>query len=401
MLRVMTVIDYYYPFKGGAENIARYIAEESIKKGVSQNILTIASDRIISLQGGKYIPVEKINDKYTIYRFQHARIFGKEKDGPWFQHVTLLKYIIYMIRLRNTYDIIHAHTFLHPAAAAIIAGKIVHKPVVITGHNALFRLKNMVKSGEVPSYCMSLLKFCNQYVAINNNIAKEAHDICSIPKKKISVIYNGIDPVEFNNAQNDEEKNTLRVELGLPLNKRIIIYHGRINENKNIRSLIIALTKINSKYKQKLCLLLIGRGPQKEELKNLIGQFNLGDMVIFLKKQDVITDYLRASDIYCLPSFIEGFSVSLLEAMGCGLLCLASNIAGNKDAITDRYNGLLFNPHDIDDLTTCLSRAFKMVQDGSSNSIQRCARKTVMDKYTTAVMTDKHISLFKKILNTA
>ncbi|WP_241801425.1 glycosyltransferase, partial [Pseudomonas putida] len=70
-------------------------------------------------------------------------------------------------------------------------------------------------------------------------------------------------------------------------------------------------------------------------------------------------DYFSAADFLCLPSYREGFPVSILEAGACGIPAIGSDIYGVKDAIRDQQTGLLFPPHDIKALSRLLVRLYQ------------------------------------------
>lgn len=146
----------------------------------------------------------------------------------------------------------------------------------------------------------------------------------------------GIDINKFINT--NVNRGLKRLELGIPQEAVLLISIGELNENKNHKLILNALSKIeNSNIKY----IIAGNGPEKEKLEALIHKLGLAKNVQLLGYRSDINELLQISDIYCFPSKREGLSVSVMEAMVCKLPCIVSNIRGNVDLI-DRNGGRLF-----------------------------------------------------------
>lgn len=139
-----------------------------------------------------------------------------------------------------------------------------------------------------------------------------------------------------------EEK---RTELGIPSKAIILISVGELNVNKNNTIILSALGKIKS---QNIHYVLCGVGNMEESLKEEAQKFGIAENIHFLGYRSDIPQLLAASDIFVLPSLREGLSRSLMEAMACGLPCLASNIRGNVDLIEDGKGGFLIPVNNAD-----------------------------------------------------
>lgn len=398
MVRVLTVIDQYWPYKGGAENIARFVVESSnTKAGVSNSVLTVAK-RSIDAMAGRQVPlVEEVNGLYTINRFRLARIGNVEKNGRIFRFVNLAKYIWNIISLRNQFDIIHAHTFYWSTAGSIIAGKILRKPVIITGHSTLTMLAEEIERGAHPGFLMRLLKYGDRYIAINGFIEEEASRIAGIDSVKVEVICNGIDIGKYKPPADSEEKRALRKQLGLPDGKSIIIYHGRFEDYKNLQTLLTAVAGLKDKGVENVLVLLVGNGPYQDTLESLTEELDICNQVQFVKFNTRVNEYLRASDIYCLPSCVEGLSLSLLEAMASGLVCMASDIDGNKGVLDDGVNGFIFDHHAAGVLTNILDMVISQCTDGHFHPMGQRAREKIEQEFSIESMVGKYCSLYLKM----
>ncbi len=403
-LRVVTTIGQYFPFLGGAENVARYLVEHTNDEGFENNVLTIASERMRSLIDNQddvcKQELENGGNPYLIYRFNLCNIFGKERNGQVFRYYTLLQYIFHLWKLRKKFDVIHAHTYYWSATGAIVAGKILRKPVIVTGHNRISRLRDEVVSGEYPKFMIRLLRKATRYVAISEEIESEACSICNLPEERVVRIYNGIDVTKYRAEPDIREKDKLRVELNIPVGKRLIVYHGRLDEHKNIQGLLRVLAKIGVARDQWM-LLVLGEGVRKSVLESIADELGLQEQVEFLGFRRNAEDYLRASDVYCLPSYLEGFSLALLEAMASGLVCLASDIEGNRDAICHQENGFLFDPDDEARWIELFNLVLGDMSQDECVQLGTAARQRVVDEFSLLAMVNKYKALYVNVLNQA
>jgi colanic acid/amylovoran biosynthesis glycosyltransferase len=105
-------------------------------------------------------------------------------------------------------------------------------------------------------------------------------------------------------------------------------------------------------------LRLAGDGPRKQELTNLANELGISDRVVFLGflTEDEVIRELQVSDLFVLPSFVEGLPVSAMEAMAVGVPVISTNIAGTSELIEDGRTGLLVRPSDSDAIADAVIR---------------------------------------------
>ena len=104
---------------------------------------------------------------------------------------------------------------------------------------------------------------------------------------------------------------------------------------------------------------MCGKGDRGEYLKNLTKEFGIEDKVVFAGYRTDIRELLNCADIFCFPSFREGLSVALMEAMAAGVPCVVSRIRGNVDLIQDGVNGFLCDPNSVEEFEVILSKLSK------------------------------------------
>lgn len=155
-------------------------------------------------------------------------------------------------------------------------------------------------------------------------------------------------------------KQELRQQL-LPgrcsLEKTVLLSVGELNDNKNHIVVIESLGRLNNPA---IHYYIAGIGKNKEMLKKRIHELGLKDQVFLLGYRDNISDLMRLSDVFVLPSKREGLNVSLMEAMSSGLPCIVSDIRGNRDLIKDRQGGYLVDFNNIDAWKNAISQMLQM-----------------------------------------
>ena len=147
----------------------------------------------------------------------------------------------------------------------------------------------------------------------------------------------GIDNHKFSEATID--KAAKRRELGIPEDAVLLLSVGELNRNKNHETVIRAIADMNVYY------IIAGTGDLQQYLKNLIDAQNLHNRVKLLGFRSDVKELYGAADIFVFPSFREGLSVSVMEAMASGLPCVASKIRGNTDLLENAEGGFLCDPH--------------------------------------------------------
>jgi hypothetical protein len=151
---------------------------------------------------------------------------------------------------------------------------------------------------------------------------------------KIEIVPNGVNITQFTLLNKKEQRewaeNYLHIGFSSELN---IINVGRLSPEKGLRYLIESLKYLNRKTN----LFIVGDGPERQELQNLVGKLGLENRVIFLGKitHDELPKILNAMDVFVLPAIsMEGFSNSMLESMACGLPIVTTPIGAGPEVIT-------------------------------------------------------------------
>ena len=151
----------------------------------------------------------------------------------------------------------------------------------------------------------------------------------------------GIDLSKIQNMECD--RNEVRKSMGVPEDCILLLSIGELNVNKNHQVVVKALAKLNNKN---VHYAVAGLGDQKENLLNLAKELNVKSQFHLLGYRTDALKLYRAADIFVFPSFREGLSVSMMEAMASGCPIVCSKIRGNTDLVLDNVGGYHFVPND-------------------------------------------------------
>lgn len=145
------------------------------------------------------------------------------------------------------------------------------------------------------------------------------------------IMRNAINTAKFQFSE--EKRDCIRTQMGLS-DKKVLGIVGRLDEQKNHKFLLDVVKEVCA-HRGDCVLLIIGRGPLEQDLKNQVSQLNIGDNIRFLGIRDDVDSLLNALDVFILPSLYEGLPVVLVEAQANGLPIVASDSITKEMAVTD------------------------------------------------------------------
>jgi len=218
-----------------------------------------------------------------------------------------------------------------------------------------------------------------------------------VNKGKIQVLGSGsICGVDFKKFQpNKKIKETLRSDLFIPLRARVCLFLGRINKDKGILDLVDAF-KLAHQESPNLFLLIVG--PDEFGLSQLI-RSKLAGYEHTYKLLDFVRDaekYYSLADFFCLPSYREGFPISILEAAACEIPTIGSDIYGINDALIDGVTGIQFPVGDI----SALKKSMLKLADDSAycEDLGIAARNRSLLNYEKTMVCDRYINFMRELL---
>ena len=370
-LRVAMLIQAYYPRLGGAERQLASLIPLLKDLGVEIRIYTRRYDRALS-------PFEMIND---------APVYRLPVPGP--KPLAALSFSLSAVPLLNRFKphVIHAHELLSPATTAIMAKRIFGIPVVakVLRGGELGDLAKLKRRAFGSSRIESIKHGIDSFIVISTEIDNELAEI-GVPLEKRIFIPNGVDLKRFAPLSLNDRVD-LRHSLNLP-DGLVVVFSGRLDPEKRVNHLIEIWNQIIKKHAG-ATLLILGTGTEEQKLKQMAGA-----NVRFEGNVKDVAPYLRASDVFVLPSSTEGLSNALLEAMASGLASIATSVGGATDLIETGKNGTLIPPDDsqalLSALLTVLSHSDLRAQFGVNG------RNFVEKSYSLSAVAEKLNALYRK-----
>jgi glycosyltransferase involved in cell wall biosynthesis len=192
--------------------------------------------------------------------------------------------------------------------------------------------------------------------------------------------------------QSSEE---IRKELGIEPSAFVVGSVGRLVEVKNYPCLVRAF-HLFSKNRPDVRLLLVGEGPERGTIEQMIDEHALQDKVILVGRREDVPALLSAMNVFVLPSFREGLSNTILEAMCAGLPTIASNVGGNPELIVPGIAGELFECDNERELSTYLEQCYSNPQKREQMSI--AAREHVERNFTLDSMVEKYENAYLRLM---
>jgi glycosyltransferase involved in cell wall biosynthesis len=437
-LKILMVIAAFYPYTGGAEKQAQKLACELVKKGVDVTVVTGRWDN--NLKKTEEIDGLKVIRNLTNFNFRKKEKIDTDRSFFYTEplnkksikksikiilrkiFVRLSVYVyqfslfFFLISHRRQYDIIHVHQVLYPAYISTLCARILKKPVIAkvgsSGSNSdINQIKELPGGGLQLRYILKNIDriICTSKVMIEEFVEEGAD------RDKIVLIRNGVNITDFTRSY--ESCSTLATM-------------GRFIKSKNIDTLIGAFSKLVRSSSKDLKLILIGDGPEKDNIVSLINKAGLEERVTLTGMVDNPEDFLKKSDLFVFPSLVEGLSNSLIEAMSFKLPCIVSSIPGNIEVLGDESQdnkspddefqgdefpgddnscydikngefkvtkcGVFFNPCDVDGLVNAIS--YVMDNYEIRKKLGENAYRKILSEYNIESIADRYLRLYKEIL---
>lgn len=395
--RICFVTESYHPVIGGAENHSKLLANILTQMGMNVIIITRHYD--------PSSPKIDLMDNIPVYRIPPIN------PGRWMKFGTMPYLYRELIRRKNEYDLIYVCGFKVLGIPALMAAHNTGKRCVlraetngemsgeyVSAYRKIYLLEKMALKSWL-GIRNPMLHKADSFVCISEMIARECIQY-GIAADKIEKIPNGVDTSIFHPVT-AADRFQLRERLGIPIDKTILVFTGRFIPGKGIMSLAKAWGSIAEKYPN-TCLLMVGTGKGEtgsceNEFRDYIISKKLNSRVIYTGWADNVNEYLQASDIFIFPTEFEGFGLSLVEAMLCGLPVIASSVGAIPEIIDHGENGMLVMPGDTEALEKMLAQLLdnpakaKYLADNAHDSTYR--------KYSIQAVAELHYRLFQSTYN--
>ncbi|MEL6438411.1 MAG: glycosyltransferase family 4 protein [Cyanobacteria bacterium J06621_8] len=262
-------------------------------------------------------------------------------------------------------------------------------PLIATFHPPFdSKLRNLKSSTQYLTYQL-YAPFLARYhrVIVFSEIQRELLLKLNVPDDRVVVIPNGVDQYKYSPGYSH-----LKYQLRA---KKLFVYQGRIATEKNIESLLKAW-KIAA-MGDDCQLLIVGDGPMRSSLQPHYGKEHNILWLGYIADEQQRIDILRAADVFILPSLVEGLSIALLEAMSCGVACLATD-AGADGEVLDNGAGIVLDTQGVTNQLKILLPLFRDHPE-MTELLGNKARQRVLERYTLQQNITKLEQLYSEIAN--
>ena len=232
---------------------------------------------------------------------------------------------------------------------------------------------------------------CAKVIAISRYVQRLLRDMYQLESQ---VIHNGVDP-EIYHPILPGDRTKLRVALGLPRDKPIILFVGRLYPYKDPLTLVRSLSPLLSQIPNAF-LSIVGEGPLKETMVAETSRMNLHRSVQFvrhLSNADLVK-MIQASDVYVSTAPAEMFGFSVLEAMSCGIPVVAAKSGGPVETLAE--SGTFFEPGNAMDLAEKTARILK--DPGLSEARAQAGRQIALRDYKWEDIANEYKAAYRSAL---
>lgn len=280
-----------------------------------------------------------------------ANVFYHEVDSedyPLFEYppydTALASKIVDVVQYSNL-DLLHVHYAIPHATVAYMAKKILltqgrYLPVVTTLHGTDITLVGNNRA-FAPVVEFSINK-SDGVTAVSQNLKDDTLRLFNI-QRDIRVVYNFIDFERFRKTNKEHFKKIIA-----PEGERILAHTSNFRKVKRVDDVVRIFKQVHEKVPSKL--LMIGDGPERQNVERLSRDLGLAHEVRFLGKQDAIEELLAICDLFIIPSENESFGLAALEAMACEVPVISTNSGGLPEVNIQGVTGFLSNPGDVDEM---------------------------------------------------
>jgi glycosyltransferase involved in cell wall biosynthesis len=373
-VRVCYVVSFFHPFASGAERQALAQGVELLRRGHTVHVITRA------------VPGYPIVDEEHQGIFIH-RWIKTATAGPLFGLSFVAGVMTALKRLGAEIDVIHTHQGLWEGVATGLArAMLVSKPTLVQPASAGYygEADELRRTRAAPLLRRAILANTG-FAAISAEIDRQWRELGVAPGRIVRMA-SGVDAQEYRPGPSAVEADLLP--------RPRVIFTGRLHPQKNLPLLLEAWANVVRQSEANL--ILVGPGNDRQRLIEVATSLGISDRVQFVGAVDSPAEYLRAADIFVLPSVAEGMSNSLLEAMATALPCVVSGIGGNTDLVADGQTGRLVAEPTAEAWSNTLVELLE--NPSEARRLGRAARQRIEQEFALAVVVDRYVELYRRMI---
>jgi glycosyltransferase involved in cell wall biosynthesis len=288
-------------------------------------------------------------------------------------------------------DVVHCHGY-RENLYAVLAG-LARVRGVTTNHLWKRTTPALRLYARVDSW---LVRRFSRVVAVSREVARELEGL-GLTSPELIYIPNGVDVEAF--APPPQDLPTLaqcRRAIGAAPADVVVTAVSSLTAEKGHRYLIEAFAAVSPRH-EGMRLLIVGDGPERARLEQQARLSGASSRIVFLGRREDVREILAITDVYTLPSLIEGLPIALLEAMAMARACVATDVGDVGRAIVDGDTGLLVTAGNATELAAALDR---LVADPESRAkLGASARRAATSRFSAAEMVRSYCSVYDSLLS--
>lgn len=372
----------FFPYFGGTEKVVFEVGKRLAKR----HDITILTSRIPKTSA--YEGIEGMN----IYRTPSIYFSNLPSFMPPPYTISPL-FILDLIRRRNA-DIFHIHNrFWYYLGTLLTIKLLLRKKLVLTLHNAKPEGISFLTDNSAALYDLVWGKRIMENTNRITAVSRYTRDV-TVPKRlhfKTEVIYNGVDVERFAPRDDGSE---IRKRFGVE-NQPLLLTNARLVPQKGLSYLIDALAMLKKEMRD-VSLLIIGKGPLKDELAKQCVRNGIQDSIFFVTgiPEEELPLYYNAADLFVLPSVWEPSALVLYEALASGKAIVATDAGGIPEIMTQEC-GFFVKPRDANELFEKIK--FLLENDDLRKRMENKARERAVGNFTWEIIAEKFEAVYNKI----
>ena len=351
MNRVL-ILSWEYPpvVEGGLARHVCKLAENLVAQGSEVHVLT---------RGDESMEEETVQEGVFVHRVREpARPRDLAEFVTWIEHMNA-DMLAAGVELGDRYDfdLVHGHDWLVAVACDHLANRF-HRPLVMTIHATEYGRHQGWVEEHPQSWINGVERWitgrADRVITCSHYMRGHVADIFELDESRVTVIPNGIDPLDLQPVDDLEQ---LRAEFAAP-GEQLVLLVGRLVYEKGFQLALEALPPIIERVGN-VRFLVAGSGTHEEELKEQAEQLGLMEHGTFMGwiGDDVLHSLYRIADLCVVPSLYEPFGLVALEAMASGCPCIVADTGGLREVVpAGEKVGLRFNGGDPEHLGVMIER---------------------------------------------
>ena len=287
----------------------------------------------------------------------------------------------------NRISITHAHYVFPSGMFSLLLKRMFGIPYVVTAHGGDIE-KMAKKNARIRKWTGMILRESAHVIAVGPVLAKQIEEDFNIPISKITIMSMGVNREIFKRGDQNEARATLQ----LTTDEYLFTFVGNVIQQKGVEELLQAFQKVKERTDVKVKLAIIGSRRDMSFIEKIKPLVNEDVLLIDPVKQSELVTWFQASDVFVLPSHIEGFGLVALEAIATGTPVIASRVGGLVSLLEDGAGHLV----EVQNAKALAEEMLRSIQETDYYAEE--SAETVLNIHDEKIITEKLIAIYESAI---